>query len=151
MGNITGSEKLMEISIEDLKALEGVCPFSADENDFALFTPDYFIKAISNKALHPVFKVRLFTIDEGKAAPKDSEGIAKMTTEEISEMARLHVTGWDNLLAVHTGKTIAYVADEKGNPDKKLWSKIPLTIQGNILLHAIKISGLLHGEKLGLA
>lgn len=139
----------MNVSIEDLKLLEAICPFSAEDGDIKEYTPEIFEK-LENKDYKPVFKLQLFTIGEYDKVPNSGGALEKMTTAEISELARKRVKGWENLRYLKDGSQAVFKPDEKGNPIKEVWGKVPFAIQGNILHHAIKCSGLLHGERLGL-
>ena len=139
----------MEVSIDDLKLLQAICPFSAEDGDVKEYTPESF-ERVQNKEYIPVFSIKLFTIGEYEKVPNTGVALEKMTTLEISEIARKRVIGWKNVRCIKDGSLLEFKADSNGNPIKDIWLKIPFVIQGNILHHAIKCSGLLQGERLGL-
>lgn len=137
-------------TVEDLAKLDGLVPFSAEDGDTFEYTPERFVNMKITESLRPIFELKLFTIEEQAKVPSNPEQVAKLSTEELLEIARKQVKGWKNLVSVK-GKEIPYKSEADGGADSKLFARLPRVVVGDILFKLIRSSGLFCGDKLGLA
>ena len=141
-------EKIV-LTEKEIEIMQSVCTYSAEKGAEKDFTPDVFKDL--REEIRPVFKVRLFTVDQFDKVPSTESALRQASAEDISEIARKQVFGWKSSAFTKQGEGfLEFVPDENGNPDKKVWQLIPRPIKGNIYLHVLQNSGLLGGEKLGL-
>ena len=72
------------------------------------------------------------------------------TEEEINNLSRVVIKGWQNFYDSGTGEEIEYKADINGGADKDIWDSIPENVRATILQKAMSISGLVYLEQVGL-
>ena len=145
------SDRILTDEVREL--LLGDMPFSASST--IDFTPKQYLKKDDEgKVILPsefiaIFKVRGFTSKEKLEAKKGILNLSK-NADQMQDLTRLCVEGWENLFDLGTKKELEYKQDDNKGADKDLFRKIPDAIQSDIFLHLCKISGLMDTTKLSL-
>ena len=139
----------IELTEDEKKLLRGISPFNVNEK-FS-FTPHQYETLHVPKKLRPKFTI--ITIDKAShiVVCRIFDNVEAAKEEDILEMSRKVTVGWENLIDSATGEEIPFKADPLGGCDKATFELLPRVMHGTMLAKAREISGLIGGEKRGLA
>ena len=127
----------------------GIMPFS--DAELIEFEPPQFKERGIPEEFTPVFTVKALNMQEKKQIERLSLGGGTPNADKLKSIVRSHITNWRNLYDAAKRVEIPYEAESNGIPKADLFNKIPDTIVTGIFQFILKISGLIEGEKQGLA
>lgn len=151
--------KRIELDEKTKKALLGALPFSTEgEHEY---TPPFFERKDEHGTLyipqdyHPRFYLASMTTKAKEKANlilrdiKKPDGFEKRE-KDVHQTVADHLIRWENLIDVGTDTVIDHVANEAGRTELEEVYKLPPTTVGALFYEILKISGLIHLDKLSL-